>query len=175
MLSGISGILRRVTIHILERDLMFVHKTGDVFTTEMPAIGHGVNTSGMMGAGIAKLIAMRHPNVLEPYKKACKDKTLVPGGFQAVLVEEDPSFWILNLASQKLPGRDATLERLESAFITAIDFAKKHELEGFALPRIASDIGGLDWHSQVKPLLESFASAEDSLTVELWSLPNADG
>lgn len=153
---------------------MFVHKTGDIFTTEMPAIGQGVNTYGQMGAGIAKLIANRFPSVLKPYQDACKSKELVAGGFQAVKVEEKEDFYILNLASQRKPGRDATLERLEPSFLSALAFAKEAGLTGFALPRIGSGIGGLDWHTEAKPLLEKLSSAEDSLLIELWSTPDAD-
>ena len=152
---------------------MFVHKTGDVFTTTMPAVGHGVNTYAMMGGGIAAIIAKKFPAVLEPYKAACMSKELIPGGFQAVKVEEDPDFYIFNLASQQKPGRDASLEWVESSMEKAIAYAKENGFEGFALPRIGSDIGGLDWHTETKPLLEEIASREDTLTIELWSLPDA--
>lgn len=153
---------------------MFVHKTGDIFTTEMPAIGHGVNTYGMMGAGIAKLIANKYPAVLEPYKKACWSKELVPGGFQAVKVEEHPDFYIFNLASQQKPGRDAQVKWVETSMEEAIAYAKANGFVGFALPRIGSKIGGLDWHTEVKPVVERIAASEDTLMIELWSLPDAD-
>lgn len=153
---------------------MFVHKVGDIFTTTMPAIGHGVNTYAMMGAGIAAIIAKKFPAVLEPYKKACWSKELVPGGFQAVKVEEGPDFYIFNLASQQKPGRDARVEWIESSMEEAINYAKENGLVGFALPRIGSKIGGLDWHTEVKPAVERIASREESLTIELWSMPDAD-
>jgi O-acetyl-ADP-ribose deacetylase (regulator of RNase III) len=32
---------------------VIVERTGDLLTSECPAVGHGVNTLGSMGAGIA--------------------------------------------------------------------------------------------------------------------------
>jgi O-acetyl-ADP-ribose deacetylase (regulator of RNase III) len=153
---------------------MFVHKIGDIFSTTMPAIGHGVNTYGMMGGGIAAVIAKKFPAVLEPYKAACRSKELVPGGFQAVKVEEDPDFHIFNIASQQKPGPDAKAEWLESAMEAAVTYAKENHFEGFAVPRIGARIGGLDWDTYGKPIIEAIAAREDSLTVEIWSLPDAD-
>lgn len=140
----------------------------------MPAIGHGVNTYGMMGGGIAALIARKFPSVLEPYVEACKTKELVPGGFQAVKIEELPDFYIFNIASQQKPGPDARMEWLESGMEAAIAYAKENGFKGFAVPRIGGNIGGLDWETESKPVIEAVAAREDSVLVEIWSLPDAD-
>ena len=152
---------------------MFVHRVGDLFTTSLPAIGHGVNTHGVMGSGIARIIAGRFPAVLAPYKEACATGALTPGGFQAVKVREDPDLFIFNLASQQRPGKDARLEWLEQSVEKAVSYAKENGFFGFALPRIGAGIGGLDWESEVRPALEVIADREDTLTIELWSLPDA--
>jgi O-acetyl-ADP-ribose deacetylase (regulator of RNase III) len=153
---------------------MFVHKVGDIFSTTMPAIGHGVNTYGIMGGGIAKIVALKFPAVLEPYKKACRTKELIPGGFQAVKVREAPDFYIFNIASQQKPGPDARAEWLKSAMEAAVAYAKENSLEGFAVPRIGARIGNLDWDTNGKPIIEAIAAREDALTIEIWSLPDAD-
>lgn len=147
--------------------------TGDAFTTTMPAIGHGVNIYGMMGAGFAKVVATRYPQVLAPYKQACRDKTLAPGLMQYVKVETAPDFYILNLASQDKPGKHARLEWVESSMSAAFRFCKEQGLEGFAVPRIGANIGGLNW-LDVKEVMESVAKKEDQIHLEIWSLPNAD-
>lgn len=152
---------------------MFVHKTGDMFTTTLPAIAHGVNIKGYMGAGVALHVKRNFPNVMAPYKAACKSKELVAGGFQAVKVKENPDFWVLNLASQDELGNHARMEWLESSMEEAVAFAKANEMEGFAIPRIGAGIGGLDWETEVKPYLEKVASREDGLMIEIWSLPGA--
>lgn len=153
---------------------MFVHKTGDIFTTEMPAIAHGVNIKGAMSGGIAAIIAKRFPEVRLPYQAACKVGLLDTGDFQAIKVAERPDFFIFNLASQDKPGRHARMEWLEASMEEAVTYAKNNNMEGFAIPRIGAGIGGLDWESEVKPYLEAVGAREEELTIEIWSLPDAD-
>jgi len=154
--------------------MVFEHKVGDLFTTELPAMGHGVNVYGLMGAGIAKVVANLFPSVLPPYKEACKRKLLVPGGLQFVKTAERENFYVLNLASQDKPGKHARLEWLDSSLRSAVQFCQDEGLEGLAIPRIAAGIGGLDWESQVRPLMEQIASEYDDVMVEIWSMPDAD-
>lgn len=153
---------------------MFVHKVGDIFSTEMPAIGHGVNIKANMSGGIAAIIAKKFPAILPPYKEACKSGELTTGGFQAVKVQESPELTILNLASQDKPGRHARLDWFEESLNRAVEYARENELPGFAIPRIGAGIGGLDWETEVKPLIEATGDAVEDLTIEVWSLPDAD-
>lgn len=149
---------------------MYTHIVGDIFTTQLPAIAHGVNTKGLMGAGIARLIAHRFPEVVKPYKEACYSGSLVPGGFlyTPTLV---PGFGILNLASQKNPGKDARLDWLESSLWEAVRYSEEAELPGFAIPRIGAGIGGLLWED-VQEVIRNVAD-QTPLLVENWSLPDA--
>lgn len=146
-----------------------IYKTGDIFSTDLTAIGHGVNVYGLMGAGIAKIVADRYPNVLLPYQQACKDKSLVPGGAQFVEVED--GFFILNLASQDKPGPYARLEWLESSLSSAVSFCEQEGLAGFAIPRIGAGIGGLDWDA-VQEVINALGK-DSNVLIEVWSLPGA--
>ena len=143
---------------------------GDLFTTQLPAIGHGVNIHGVMGSGIAPIIKKKYPAVFPPYKKACQDGSLTPG--LMLPVEVEPGMWVFNLASQDKPGRHARLdwlaESLERSFITATEL----NLPGFAIPRIGAGIGGLKWRD-VKSTIERVASYYPHMTLEVWSLPDA--
>lgn len=58
-----------------------------------------VNTVGVMGAGVAKAIKERYPDVMPPYQEACRTRKLYPGGIQ-VLRMTDGRF-VVNLASKK--------------------------------------------------------------------------
>lgn len=157
--------------------MSFEHKIGDIFTTNTAAVAQGVNVKGLMGAGLARAVAHKHPEVLPPYMAACKDKSLAPGGFQAVLIDNSPENvnydYIFNLASQNKPGADASMEWLEASLEEAIVFVKEQGLTSFALPRIGCGIGALKW-PEVKALLEKVGEREDTLLIEIWSEPNAD-
>lgn len=142
---------------------------GDIFTSTQPALGHGVNIIGVMGSGIAPLIRKRHPKVFAPYKEACDAQTLVAGGM--LPVETEPGFWVLNLASQDNPGRNARLEWLMESLERAFMFVVKNNLSGFAIPRIGAGVGGLEW-ADAKNAIERVASGYPDVTLEVWILPH---
>lgn len=145
--------------------------TGDIFTTTQPAIGHGVNVFGVMGSGIAVLVKNIYPAVFPPYKEACDAKTLKPGDMLPVKVTEDK--WVFNLASQRKPGADAKLEWLEQSLRTTFEFSIENGFSGFALPRIGAGVGGLNWED-VKALVARVSAEYPSVSIELWSLPDAN-
>lgn len=147
------------------------HKTGDIFTTTMPAFGHGVNVYGVMGSGIAVAAKNLCPDIFDEYREACLNKTLKPGGMLPIYSEVNGR-WVLNLASQDKPGRNATYGWLGSSVIEAFEFVKANNLEGFALPRIGAGIGGLEWEN-VSLVLELIAANYPEIKLEVWSLPGA--
>lgn len=145
-----------------------VHRTGNIFTTDLPAIGHGVNTKGVMGAGIAKTIRANFPDVYSLYRDYCQEGRLKPGDvFPAFSVMSNPNRWIFNIASQNNTGPDATYEWVEMGMAKALVLAKNLGLSGLALPRIASGIGGLEW-DLVEPIMTAAADLYPNLIVELW-------
>lgn len=150
--------------------MSFEYITGDIFTTRMPALAQGVNLRGVMGGGIAKLIADRFPEILPEYKQACYSRTLQGGGILPTLTNI-PGFYILNLATQDNLGRDARLNWVESSMIAAVTWAEENFLEGFAVPRIGAGIGGLEW-DDVRATIER-ATENANIHVEMWSLPGA--
>ena len=83
---------------------MIVERTGDLFTTECPALGHGVNTLGSMGAGIAVEVRRRWPAMYTAYREECQSARLQPGG---IFVWQAPDRLIVNLATQRRVGRGA--------------------------------------------------------------------
>ena len=80
---------------------MIVERTGDLFTSDCPALGHGVNT---LGAGIAVEFRRRWPALYEAYREACRSGRLQPGG---IFVWQAPDRLIVNLATQRGVGRGA--------------------------------------------------------------------
>lgn len=131
---------------------------GDVFTLlgdEIYSFAHGCNTKGSMGAGVAKPVKDRWPEVYRPYKKACDEGRFKPGLVQRILTED--GIIVYNLASQEWPGRDAKLEWVVQTVTKMVIDAHELQLEKIATVRIGCGIGGLDW-AEVKPALEAIES-----------------
>jgi O-acetyl-ADP-ribose deacetylase (regulator of RNase III) len=141
-----------------------IHKTGDLFTTEADAIGHGVNVKGAMAAGIAAQFAKRYPEMKSVYVARCHRSLLHPG---------DVFSWyewdrvIFNIASQENPGRDARLLWLIAGISAALIECEGQGVSTLALPQIGCGIGGLEW-DEVKAALKILAEAS-TVDIEVWT------
>ena len=141
---------------------MIVERTGDLFSTECPALGHGVNTLGSMGAGIAVEFRRRWPAMYDAYRAECRSGRLQRG---SIFVWQAADRLIVNLATQRGVGRGAA--RLEWVRQAAHATAQL-SVAGLALPRIGAGLGGLCW-ADVRAVLEEELAPLPY--VELWSLP----
>ena len=152
-----------------------VDYTGNIFDTNVDCIGHGVNCIGLMGAGLAAQIKKLYPTVFNAYKAKCDGVGgFYPGEVQfvksAIPMQHsviDSRRYIANMATQYLPGRDATLERVNIALHNAY-VNKPADVMSFAFPQIGCGIGGLSW-VDVKPLIIDYSNSFGIYT-ELWSL-----
>lgn len=141
-------------------------QTGNIFTTQAQAIGHGVNTKGVMGAGIAFSVRLMYPEVYLEYRELCELGALQPGGVYTAL-DENSGRYIVNLASQDAPGANARLEWLRASLSRALDELTELEVTSLALPRIGAGIGGLEW-PEVREAIEEIAEAYPHMEIELW-------
>lgn len=153
---------------------MITERTGDMFTSKAQVLVQGVNTKGVMGAGIAKQFREKFPDMYESYRIFCEKGWLNPGDVHtSPNIEElpyfqrgKPEFIIANIASQDLPGPNARLSWL-SIGLNSLFF----NLSGWnylvAIPQIGCGIGGLNW-ADVKPMIIDYANYYD-IDVELWT------
>ena len=116
---------------------------GDLFTCGVPAIAHGVNCSGVMGAGIAVQFRDRWPVMYETYQIRCREGRMVPGDVMTWPVR---GMDVFNLATQDQPGADAhpwmiaaAVGRMIQMIVTG-SYAPGRKV---AMPEIGCGIGGL--------------------------------
>jgi O-acetyl-ADP-ribose deacetylase (regulator of RNase III) len=142
---------RGMPLHLIE---------GDLFELDVPALGHGNNCRGAMGAGIAVEFKRRYPDMYRAYRKRC-----LAGDFNLgdVFVWLAPDRVIYNLATQPVPEPSATLDAIERSVRAALDDAEQRGIRRVGIPRIGAGLGGLAW-----PDVEStLASVADDHPVEL--------
>lgn len=145
--------------------MTLIHYTGNLFDSTAPALGHGVNVFGVMGAGIAVGFRKEYPAMYEQYAANCAEKLLTPGHVYYWNDPEKPD--VYNIASQDAPGRNARLEWLEEGLDRALDHANWKGFDRIALPLIGCGIGGLDW-ADVEPLYERL-SDKHGVDIEVWT------
>lgn len=136
-----------------------MEQTGDMFTTSAKYLAHGVNTKGLMGAGIAVQFKKRFPEMHAGYVARCADGRLTPGGFWVGTGMLDGRTVLpVNLASQEQPGANARYDLLFSSLVNfSIAATERERLRRYggivAIPEIGCGIGGLEWY-RVKHILK---------------------
>jgi O-acetyl-ADP-ribose deacetylase (regulator of RNase III) len=121
----------------------FTEVEGDLFDLGLPAIGHGCNTAGVMGAGIALQFRRRWPEMFKGYKAYCDLGAAVPGSFYSYAT--DQGMLIYNMFTQGQPGADAKLIHVYAAVQKAMVDCYDHGIMTLGVPRIGAGIGGLKW------------------------------
>lgn len=141
------------------------HRGGNLFASELPALGHGCNCAGAMGKGIAVEFRRRWPAMFEEYKRRCADGSFKPGD---LLVWEAADRVVFNLGTQRTWRTKAELWAIEKSVRKMIEWAEQHGVPGVALPRIGAGLGGLAWRD-VAATLDSVA-ATTSVEVVVFEL-----
>jgi O-acetyl-ADP-ribose deacetylase (regulator of RNase III) len=134
--------------------------TGDLFEFGLPAVGHGCNCVGAMGAGIAREFRRRFPQMYREYRRRCQT-----GEFQLgdVFVWQADDLLVYNLATQPVPRPSATLDAINASVRAALADLEQRGVPRLGVPRIGAGLGGLAW-PDVAAVLD--AAADDS-TVDL--------
>lgn len=122
--------------------------TDSLFNAPEDAIGHGVNLQGVMGAGIAVGFRDKYPEMMPSYRQWCE--TADPGDI--LLYRAKDGKVVVNLGTQRLPGRDATYPAIVKSLINAVTELRSLGITSLAIPKIGCGIGGLDWDA-VKTIL----------------------
>lgn len=154
---------------------MIIWKTGDLFTSTAQVLVNTVNCEGVMGKGIALEFKNKYPDMFHDYQYWCKH--LKPKGGSIMWWQETEkteiqqatfSFWdpkpkvkigktILCFATKESWRNKSKIEWIELGlqnFVEDIDIVKKYfKSISVAFPKLGCNNGGLDWETQVKPLM----------------------
>lgn len=112
-----------------------------------------VNTVGVMGKGIARDFKRIYPDMFKRYQKICDSKQLSIG---QLWLYKTPHKWILNFPTKthwRQPSRPEYIEAGLRKF--ALTYMEKN-ISSVSFPMLGCGNGGLDWETQVKPLMELY-------------------
>jgi O-acetyl-ADP-ribose deacetylase (regulator of RNase III) len=146
----------------------YLERTIDVRDIKEGWILHGVNCKGVMGSGIAKALRDKYPEIYPVYKNCC-DKYGVDNLGSVNSVEINRFLAVVNCFTQASFGYDKTvkyasaneimkcLDLVEDRLCFLDDFYPEGMPFGIYLPRIGCGLGGLDWETEVKYVVNEFA------------------
>lgn len=152
---------------------MISHITRDITSVDTGIIAHGCNTHGVMGAGVAAAIKSKFPTAFQEYHRLCKkysDPTELLGTCQIVDVSED--LRIANCFTQASYGRNgkhADIDAIKSSLDGLFAYASV-KLMPIYLPKIGAGLGGLDWETDVLPVIEELASEHSDVSILICSI-----
>lgn len=153
---------------------MIEYRSQSVFDfSNTSVIAHGVNCQGRMNSGVAKQVRAQYPKAYEEYMKLCltgdSDESFIFGRFcgpnraNQLLglsqIVKDKDTFIANLFTQNFYGKDGAKYADQTSIHTAlIHLAYSVQYtqslpKSIAMPKIGCGLGGLDWDSEVEPIL----------------------
>lgn len=150
----------------------------DITTVEKGVIAHGCNCQGVMGSGVALFLKQKYPQIFPPYEKWChytNQDLLGEAQFIPIKWETD-ELWIANCFTQNLYGKDgkyAHVDAIRTALTEVLEFAspapRAPALDVY-IPKIGAGRGGLDWATEVEPIIQDLANCypETNIYVCSW-------
>ena len=120
---------------------------GDLLKSNEKIILHGVNTEGVMGAGIARAIKDMYPFAFNTYREEFEAGNLQLGRFHLARAHGHEGPTIINAVTQTLRSRRECLKPVSYDAIDQI-FHDLNNLstDRIAMPMIGAGLGGGDWN-----------------------------
>lgn len=142
-------------------------KYGSIFNSNAQVITNTINTFGVMGAGLAKQFRERFPEMYEDYKEKCRRKEVKVGQPYLWKPQNGDGKWILNFPTKHHWRKKSRLEWIEEGLKYLLEHYEEWGIQSLAMPALGCDLGGLDWESQVKPLMVRYLS-QMNIPVEIY-------
>ena len=154
---------------------MITYVYDDLFSSPAQVLVNTVNTVGVMGKGIAHTFKRMYPNMFKEYKARCNSGQLTIGMLH---LYKTPHKWILNFPTKKHWRGESTVDYIEAGLKEFMDIYDSEGIESVSFPMLGCGNGGLDWDSQVRPLMEKYLnSLPIDVHIHLYGsefLPNKD-
>jgi O-acetyl-ADP-ribose deacetylase (regulator of RNase III) len=150
----------------------------DISTDQAQLLVNTVNTVGVMGAGVAKAVRLRYPDIMGPYKAACEStdprRRLEPGTLH--LYNAPDGRLLVNMAT-KQNWRDPSEYDWVGAglvYLNRLLCERRTDIRSVLLPPPGCGNGGLDW-PRVNRMVQTYLrpAAERGVEIRI-SAPQPD-
>ena len=131
---------------------MITYVESDIFTSPAQTLVNTVNTVGVMGKGIAKTFKTIYPEMYAEYRQRCENGELSIG---SLFLFRTAHKWVLNFPTKRHWRQASRLTDIAAGLDTFCQTYAAEGMTSIAFPQLGCGNGGLDWESQVRPLLEN--------------------
>lgn len=126
---------------------------GDILLLEEGVICHQVNCLGVMGAGLAKQVKEKHPEVFESYRKVCLEYLKMTSTYYSALGQLqictiNDSLMIANIFGQGYTdvGKQTSYDAVDSALSQLQIFSRENDLNIYFPKYMGCGYGGGEWN-----------------------------
>lgn len=139
-----------------------------VFNSPAEVITNTVNCEGVMGAGLALEVSLRHPDLDLDYQERCQQSRVEIGRPYLFPVQGCAYRGVLNFPTKKSWRFPSQLSWIEQGLAYVADNHARAQppIRSLALPQLGCDKGGLDW-AKVSTLVEGHLGPLPDLQVYL--------
>jgi O-acetyl-ADP-ribose deacetylase (regulator of RNase III) len=135
---------------------LITYVVSDLFQSPARVLVNAVNTVGAMGKGIAYDFRRLYPDMYEQYVALCEGSQFQTG---QLWLYKTPHRWILNFPTKQHWRDPSRLEYIEAGLQKFAATYTEKGITSISFPLLGSGLGGLDWDSQVRPLMERYLAA----------------
>ena len=132
---------------------MITYLSGDLFLSPAKVLVNTVNTVGVMGKGIALRFKRIYPEMFEAYRNHCERGELQVG---QLFLYKTPNKWILNFPTKEHWRNPSREEYVEAGLRKLRARCADMGVTSIAFPELGCGNGGLDFETQVRPLMERY-------------------
>jgi O-acetyl-ADP-ribose deacetylase (regulator of RNase III) len=130
---------------------MIIYVVSDLFQSPAQVLVNAVNTVGVMGKGIAAEFRQFYPDMFEQYRLLCERGQFDIG---QLWLYKTPHKWVLNFPTKRHWRDPSELAFIEAGLEKFVHTYADKSITSVSFPLLGSGLGGLDWESQVRPLME---------------------
>lgn len=143
--------------------------TKDITTVDKGVIVHGCNCSGGFGSGVAGAIRKKWPYAYEAHKEMGVGEELL--GTVNILLRVTEDVVIVNGYTQVKYGRDgkryADVAAIYKVLSQTAEFVDGGGYKDLYMPKIGAGLGGLDWETEVLPIVEMVSSEFPDVNIHI--------
>ena len=130
---------------------MITYVDFSLFESPAKVLVNTVNTVGVMGKGIAKDFKTLYPEMFSGYQRLCEENMFSVG---QLWLYKTPHKWVLNFPTKTHWRNPSRPEYVEAGLEKFTRIYQDARITSISFPQLGCGNGGLDWSTQVKPLME---------------------
>jgi O-acetyl-ADP-ribose deacetylase (regulator of RNase III) len=129
-------------------------RSDNLLEADVEALVNTVNTVGVMGKGIALQFKKKFPENFKAYEQAHKNGELRIGKMFTVSLQLTNPRYIINFPTKNHWREKSRVEYVREGLEDLLREIERLDIRSVALPPLGCGNGGLDWETEVRPLIE---------------------